>query len=100
MLERINNNNYNYNVKTNLEHNNNHNNNVNVIGDFEKSKKAESIAQKLVDRLNSKDSYLFYCKVAYALPEARIWINLEQAMAGKNPGGLFNWLCRRDMNHV
>lgn len=97
MLER-NNNNYNNNEqwKASLKPNNNYNNNV--IGGFEKSKQAETIAQKLVDKLNSKESYLFYCKVAYALPEARIWINLEQALSGNNPGGLFNWLCRRDMS--
>jgi len=93
-----NNNNYNEQWKSSLEPNNNYNNNV-IEEKFGKSKKAEQIAQKLVDKLNSKDSYLFYCKVAYALPEARIWINLEQALSGKNPGGLFNWLCRRDMSN-
>lgn len=101
MLHRINNNNnvnYNNNEqwKVLLEPNNNYNNNVNE-DKFDKSKRAEVIAQKLVDKLNSKDSYLFYCKVAYSLPENKIWINLEQALSGKNPGGLFNWLCRRDM---
>jgi hypothetical protein len=94
MLHR---NNYNNNEqwKSSLEPNDNYNNND--IDKFDKSKKAETIAQKLVEKLNSKESYLFYCKVAYALPESKIWINLEQSLSGKNPGGLFNWLCRRDM---
>ncbi len=75
----------------------NHNNNVNDNG-FSKSKEAEKIAYTLVDKLGSQKSFPFYCKVAYNLPERKIWNNLETAMKGKNPGGLFNWLCRRDLN--
>lgn len=75
-------------------------NNDNVgVEQFEKSKQVEFIAEKLCDKLNSKESYQFYCKVAYKLPEYKIWDNLEAALRGKNPGGLFNWLCRRDMTN-
>lgn len=59
--------------------------------------KADGIASVLVEKLRSPESYKFYCKVAYKLPESRIWQNYESAMKGKNPGGLFNWLCRKDM---
>lgn len=75
-------------------------NNDNVRVDrFSKSKQVEAIAVKLVDKLHSESSYKFYCQVAYKLPENKIWDNLEKALKGKNPGGLFNWLCRRDMTN-
>ena len=104
-MENTNNINYNYNnnnnERVNLTPNNNKNNinnNNNDIGrsQFEKSKQAEDIAEKLVTKLNAPKSFLYYCKVAYTLPESRIWDNYEQAIKGKNPGGLFNWLCERD----
>lgn len=85
------------------------NNNVNEIvslkpnynvndNEFDNSKAAERIAYTLVDKLGSQQSFPFYCKVAYSLPEHKIWANLETALKGNNPGGLFNWLCRRDMS--
>lgn len=78
--------------------NTNDNYNVNVKDNkFDESKKVEGIAMQLVDKLRSPDSYEFYCKIAYKLPEHKIWSNYEQAIKGRNPGGLFNWLCRRDM---
>lgn len=71
--------------------------NVNDIGRYERSKQVEVIADKLVDKLNlPEQSRPFMCKVAYKLSEARIWDNYEQASKGKNPVGLFIWLCKRD----
>lgn len=89
MLERINN--VNGNVSSILNNNDN---------DIDRAKVVETIAMKLVDKFKSQDSYKFYCLVAYKLPESKIWLNYEQATSGKNPAGLFNWLCRRDMNRA
>lgn len=78
-------------------------NNDNVIDNGNKDKGVKSardvelIALKLVDNFHSQQSYEFYCKVAYKLPEHIIWSNYEQAQKGRTPGKLFNWLCRRDM---
>lgn len=90
-------NNDNVNVSVNVPNNNNSNNNNNDIGKYEQSLKAESLAYKLVEKFKAPDSFPFYCKVAYKLSESRIWQNYEKAQEGKNPAGLFNWLCRRDM---
>lgn len=75
--------------------NNNDNNNG---ASFAKSKRVEAIALKLCAKLESPGSYEMYLKIAWALPEDRIWANYEQSRSGtKNKNGLFNWLCRRDM---
>lgn len=56
------------------------------------------IADKLVAALNNPDSRPYYCKVAWKLPEARIWFNLELALsAGRVPKNYFSWLCTREM---
>lgn len=89
MLERINNDNVNNGIYTKSN-----NDNVNNVD----HKKVEHIALSLVEKFMSKDSYKFYCLVAYKLPENKIWLNYEKAMTGKNPAGLFNWLCRKDMS--
>jgi len=91
-MEKLNNVNGNVLVQN---HNINANDNDNV---FDKSKNVERIAHQLVDKLGSEGSFEFYCKVAYKLSEAMIWSNYEKAAKGKNPGGLFNWLCRKDMS--
>lgn len=62
-------------------------NNVNV----------SSIATKLVEKLDDPKSYRFFCKVARSLPESVIWVNLEQAMTGKNPKAYFTFLCQMSM---
>lgn len=67
---------------------------------FNSSVRAETIANSLVEKFRAKGSFEFYCKIAYMLPEHKIWLNYEKATTGKNvsnPAGLFNWLCRRDM---
>lgn len=58
---------------------------------------ADAIADKLARALNNPDGRLFYCKVAWRLPEARIWNNLEIAQTGRNPRNYFTWLCKREM---
>jgi len=92
-----------------------HSNNVNVNGyfnnpnntynvndnvNFNSSKNAERIAHQLVDKFSAPNSFPFYCKVAYKLSEAQIWNNFERSTTGKNPAGLFNWLCRKDMERA
>lgn len=69
-------------------------NNDNVI---DRAKSVESIANQLVDKFSSPESRPFYCKVAYSLPENKIWLNYESAQKGNSPARLFNFLCRKDM---
>lgn len=56
------------------------------------------IASKLSDKLNNPNGRLFYCKVAWQLPEAQIWSNLELALTGRDPKRYFSWLCKRELN--
>lgn len=71
--------------------------NVNDNGRYDRSKKVEYAADKLLERLNMKpESRPFLCKAAWKLTEARLWDNCDQALKGKNPIGLFIWLCKRD----
>jgi hypothetical protein len=79
------------NTKVNLLTNNN-----NIVVAAEK----EATARKLVEKYNSPASFEFYCKVAWLLPESHIWRNYEQAQKARNPGALFNFLCRKDMARV
>lgn len=65
---------------------------------FNRAEDVEKIVHNLVITFGSEDSYRFYCKVAYALSEQRIKRLIAQSLNGKNPGGLFNWLCRREMS--
>ena len=73
------------------------NNDNNNVRGFKRALSVEATAMQLVDKLKSPGSYKFYCKVAYVLPERTIWLLYEQAITGKKPGALFNWLCRREM---
>lgn len=57
----------------------------------------KTTANKLVDKLGDPDSYKFFCKVAWDLPENVIWNNLEQAMSGRNPKAYFTFLCKLSM---
>jgi hypothetical protein len=74
-----------------------------LLGDismFEKSKQVEAIAESLCAKFGNRDSYEFYCKVAYKLPEASIWRHYEKVTTGKrvdSPARLFTWLCKREM---
>lgn len=73
------------------------NNNINDNDKYDKGKFADNVATRLQSKLGMKDdSKPFLCKVAYKLPESRIWDNCEQALKGNNPIGLFIWLCKRD----
>lgn len=62
-----------------------------------KTKQVESTAQKLVEKLKAPDNYKYYCKVAYSLPEAVIWNNLESAtrQGVKMPARYFTTLCNK-----
>lgn len=85
-------------MNTNIDNDNGVKNLTNNDNDIDRGKQVELIAYKLVDYFKSPDSFKFYCKVAYKLPESKIWNNYESAKKGNNPAGLFNWLCRRDMS--
>lgn len=65
---------------------------------YAKSRRVEEIADTLMKRLNLSDgSRPFMCKVAWRLPEATIWRNMETALkSDRNPAGLFIFLCKRD----
>lgn len=56
------------------------------------------IADTLVEKLNDPNSYKFFCKVAWQLPENRIYLNLEQALSGKNPKAYFTFLCKLELS--
>ncbi len=72
------------------------NNNDNVEG-YSRARTVDQIVDKLEAGLNSKpDSRPFLCKAAWKLSEARVWLNYEKAITGKNPMGLFIWLCKKD----
>lgn len=58
----------------------------------------ELVANHLVEKLHSPQSWEFYCKVAYALDQPTINRLLATAIEkGRNPGGLFNYLSRKEM---
>lgn len=72
------------------------NDNVNDRG-VERSKQVDMVVDKLAQRLGAgAESRLFLCKAVWTLPEHRIWGNLEQALKGRNPMGLFIYLSKRD----
>ena len=74
---------------------NNYNDNVNDR--YKNSRTVEATADQLIHRLGMKaESRPFMCKAIYRLSEASLWDNCEQALKGKNPAGLFIWLCKRD----
>ncbi len=61
---------------------------------------ADRIAAWLVDAFKSPVSYKFYCKVAYCISEPRIQELFVQSQQGNNPGGLFNYLCSKEINSI
>lgn len=75
----------------------NTNYNVNDNDKYAKSRKVEMIADRLLAKLNlNSSSRNFMLKAAWKLPEATLWGHVEQAEKGKNPVGLFIFLCKRD----
>ena len=62
---------------------------------YQKAKNVDAIADRLVEIFKSPHSRPFYCKAAWVLSEATIWNNVELASKGKNPAGLFNYLCKK-----
>lgn len=72
------------------------NNNDNVKG-YDRARTVDLIVDKLEAGLNAKpESRPFLCKATWKLSEARVWLNYEKAITGKNPMGLFIWLCKKD----
>lgn len=64
---------------------------------YNQSRKVETMADAMLTALNGQEeSRPFMCKVAWRLSEARIWSNIESAKKGRNPMGLFIYLCKRD----
>lgn len=62
----------------------------------------EKLAMAIMDKLGLSDdqhekSLGFYCKVAKILPENKLWLLVDKAKAGKNPGALFNHMARKEM---
>lgn len=62
------------------------------------SAKAEQIALQLMDKFNNDKDRLFYLKVGHRINEQKIWLLYEQALKGKYPIRLFNYLCKREMD--
>lgn len=78
------------NVKKRL--NNNVNDNV-----ARTSRQVDEIADRVMEKLQTKDNRAFYCKVGWRLSEALIYSNLEVALSGNDPQRYFTWLCNRQM---
>lgn len=76
----------------------NYNDIDNVSSKYDRSRRVEELADDLMAKLKAKpESRPFLCKVAWNLSESRIWYNFESSRKGKNPMGLFIYLCKRDM---
>lgn len=60
------------------------------------------IATRLEEKLGQQvpSRYKYYCKVAWRLPEAIIWSNLEEALTNETPAKLFAWLCKPYLDQV
>ena len=67
-------------------------NNVNVNN-------VRAIATKLVEKLDDPQSFKYFCMVAWNLPESVIWVNLEQALTGREPKKYFSFLCNLELKH-
>lgn len=83
----------------NVNFNSNNNSNDNEVKEkmYEQGRRVETLADELLNKLcASRDSRPFMCKVGWKLSEARIWYNVESALKGDNPMGLFIYLCKRD----
>jgi len=65
-------------------------NNVDVNVDIDK---ARAIATRIADKLDDAQSFKFFCKVAYNLPEHLIWDNLEVALTKNRPAAYFSRVC-------
>jgi len=75
-------------------------NNVIDSGRMEQAHRVDATAAKLAEKLGdtNRNSWEFYCKVAWSLSEAEIWQLAEVALGkGRNPGALFNTLARKEM---
>ena len=68
----------------------------NVIVNVDKVQ-TDVIAEKLVDKLQNPGGRMFYCKVAWHIPENKVWYYLDIALTGRDPRKYFSWLCKQDM---
>lgn len=90
-------NNVNDSVNENLKSNNNNNDIDDKSKQYARGRQVENLGYELQKKLNADDKSLpFLFKVAWKLSEARIWYNVETALKGSNPMGLFIYLCKRD----
>jgi len=84
------------NVNVNVLKSNNNNNVNEPKNSLARSKSIDSMIDKLQSGLQAKDeSRPFLAKSCWKLPESSIWSNYEAAQKGKNPMGLFIWLCKK-----
>lgn len=88
----------------NTSNSNNNLKNTNTSNSTKNMREVQLIALKLEDVLGKQtpSRFPFYCKVAWRLPEGRIWANLEIATApssrpNHNPAAFFSWLCSQEM---
>lgn len=74
-------------------------------GKYDKAKRVDFVADDLVRKFNLPEtSREFMCKVAWKLPEARIWQHFEYVHLPPKPGkkpisnkvGMFIYLCKKD----
>ena len=80
----------------------NPNDNDNVKGaKYARSRRVDEIADEIERKLGTKGWRAFYCKIAWKLPEHRIWSNLEIALETSkkgtgHAGKIFSHLCKKD----
>jgi len=63
----------------------------------DKSKVVDMIALRLIEKwgVDKANYWAPMCNIAWKLPEHLIWDHYDAAQKGKNPMGLFMWLCKR-----
>ncbi|MGH2612373.1 MAG: hypothetical protein ACRDFB_04925 [Rhabdochlamydiaceae bacterium] len=72
-------------------------NDIDNVNKYSKGKNVDLIANRVTEKLGATaESRAFLCKAAWKLSEARIFNNVELAQRGRNPMGLFIYLCKRD----
>jgi hypothetical protein len=82
----------------NEAHNVNEINNININESHKTIKSVQTVANRLFEKLGNENNMNFYHKVAWKLPEHRVWSNLEIALTGQYPQRYFTYLCKMEMS--
>ena len=71
--------------------------NNDIVNRGNKERRIEYIANELVKKFNSPQSYKLFCRIAYKNPETLIWryVGEVKERSANNPAGYFVWLIKR-----